>query len=115
MANRVRPILLRFFVDEQEREVIDKKMKKLRITNLSHYLRKMALEGMIVQIDFTNLDNICADMSKISKNINQMTRRVNATDTVYIEDLRAIRKAEDDIWNMLKSILAHYHSKRFKQ
>ncbi len=84
MANRVRNKKITFFFDDEEYAVVQKKMEKLGITNLSHYLRKMALEGMIVQIDFSNLDDMCMKMSSISKNINQIAKRVNATDTAFI-------------------------------
>lgn len=112
MANRVRNKKITFFFDEEEYAVVQKKMEKLGITNLSHYLRKMALEGMIVQIDFSNLNEMSAELNRISRNINQIAKRVNATDTAYIEDLRQIRKGEEEIWQLLKSILSKLHSER---
>lgn len=111
-GNRVRPIQIKFRVDEEEQKVIKLKMQKLGITNLSHYMRKMALEGMVVQIDFSNLNEMSAELNRISRNINQIVKRVNATDTVYIEDLREIRKGEEEIWRLQKSILSKLHSER---
>ena len=51
MANRVRKNKITFFVDDDERAVIKLKMAKMNMSNLSLYLRKMALEGRIIKVD----------------------------------------------------------------
>ena len=44
MSNRIRKNKITFYVDDDELEAIKLKMNKIRVGNLSLYLRKMALE-----------------------------------------------------------------------
>ena len=48
--NRVRKIQLNFRVTEQERRLIEERMQELGTTNREAYLRKIAIDGMIVRI-----------------------------------------------------------------
>ena len=104
MANRVRKHLLTFFVDDEEREAIKTKMQKMNLRNQSLYLRKMALEGRIIKVDYSVFNNIGNSISGISRNINQIAKRINATENIYSEDMQQIKKAQEEIWLLLRSI-----------
>ncbi len=104
MANRVRKQLITFFVDEDEHAAIKLKMRKMGISNQSLYLRKMALEGRIIQVDYSVFTDIGKSISGVSRNINQIAKRINATDNIYAEDMRQIKKTQEEIWQLLRSI-----------
>ena len=104
MANRVRKQLITFFVDEDEHAAIKLKMRKMGMSNQSLYLRKMALEGRIIQVDYSVFTDIGKSISGVSRNINQITKRINATDNIYAEDMRQIKKTQEEIWQLLRSI-----------
>lgn len=53
MAERKRAIQLKFYVTEQERTLIEEKMKLLQTDNMGAYLRKMAIDGYIIQLDYS--------------------------------------------------------------
>ena len=61
MAERKRAIQLKFYVTEQERILIEEKMKLLQTDNLGAYLRKMAIDGYIIQLDYTAIKEQTAD------------------------------------------------------
>lgn len=104
MAERVRNKKITFYFDESEYEIVRFKMEQMGITNLSHYLRKMALEGMMYKVDYSVFDEIASSLSSLSKSINQIAHRVNATDNIYADDMRTIKKTQEEIWRLLKSI-----------
>ena len=104
MANRVRKQLITFFVDEDEHAAIKLKMRKMGMNNQSLYLRKMALEGRIIQVDYSVFTDIGKSISGVSRNINQIAKRINATDNIYAEDMRQIKKTQEEIWQLLRSI-----------
>lgn len=104
MANRVRKQLITFFVDEDEHAAIKLKMRKMGMKNQSLYLRKMALEGRIIQVDYSVFTDIGKSISGVSRNINQIAKRINATDNIYAEDMRQIKKTQEEIWQLLRSI-----------
>ncbi|WP_295081696.1 plasmid mobilization relaxosome protein MobC [Ruminococcus sp.] len=104
MANRVRKNKITFFVDDDERAVIKLKMDKMNMSNLSLYLRKMALEGRIIKVDYSIFNDIGKSISGVSKNINQIAKRINATENIYTEDMRQIKQKQEEIWQLLRSI-----------
>ena len=53
MKNRTRPVRIEFRVTEQERQLIQKKMAQLGTHNMGAYLRKMAIDGYIIKVDYT--------------------------------------------------------------
>lgn len=106
MANRVRKQLITFFVDEDEHAAIKLKMQKMGMTNQSVYLRKMALEGRIIKVDYSVFDDISKNIDGISRNINQIAKRVNTTNNAYEEDIVQIKKRQEEVWQLLKSILS---------
>ena len=52
MAKRKRDVPVLFWVSAEELELIHQKMQQYGTENLSAYLRKMALDGYVVQLDF---------------------------------------------------------------
>jgi len=104
MANRVRKHMINFYVDDDELAAIRLKMEKINMTNQSLYLRKMALEGRIIKVDYSVFNDIGNSISGVSRNINQIAKRINATDNIYAEDMKQIKQTQEEIWQLLKSI-----------
>ena len=51
MANRNRPIQVKFRVTPEERKMIDRRMEQAGISNMAAYLRKMAIDGYAAKPD----------------------------------------------------------------
>ena len=58
--------------------------------NREAYLRKMALDGYVVQLDLPELKELVSLLRRSSNNLNQLTRRVHETGRVYDADLEDI-------------------------
>ena len=78
MAERTRPIRIEFCVTEQERRLIQNKMAQLGTRNMGAYLRKMAIDGYIIKVDYTQQKKLAAAVSRAASNINQICRRINS-------------------------------------
>ena len=63
---------------EEEKRLIDEKMAQLPTRRYGAYLRKMAIDGYIIQLDTTDIKRMNAALSAIGRNINQIAKRVNA-------------------------------------
>lgn len=103
MANRTRPIIIRFAVSEYERELIENKMAIMKTHNMGAYLRKMAIDGYIIQVDYTEQKKLAAAVNKVGANFNQICKRVNSTEHCYEEDLAEMKELMKQIWQLLKS------------
>ena len=106
MNGRKRTVQIKFRVTEEERSLIEQKMKLVPTRNMEAYLRKMAIDGYIIQIDHADIKAMTAEIQKIGVNINQIARRVNATSTVYEADIQEIKERLAQIWQLQRSILS---------
>jgi len=100
--NRKRDILLRVFVDKEERDFIYSKMNEVNTNNFGAYARKMLIDGYAIHTDFTDLKAVIAEMQKIGVNINQIARRINSTSRIYEQDFIEIQGKVDEIWRLLR-------------
>ena len=64
MANRTRPNQILFFVSDDEKRIIKGKMKQLGTNNMGAYLRKMAIDGYIIKVDYTQQKKLAAAVSR---------------------------------------------------
>ena len=87
MDGRKRTVQIKFRVTEAERDLILEKMKLIPTRNMAAYLRKIAIDGYIVQVDHTDIKAMTAEIQKIGVNVNQIAKRVNSTGSVYQEDI----------------------------
>lgn len=106
MAERKRDIQVKFYVTEQERLLIEEKMKLLSTDNLGAYLWKMAVDGYIIQVDYSAIKEQTAEIQKIGVNVNQIAKRVNTTGNVYEQDLKEIKGALEKIWQLQRYTLS---------
>ena len=67
MANRKRDVQILLWVTPEEKKMIRKRMILSKTSNMSVYLRKMAIDGMIVNTDTTYLKAMYQEMHKIVK------------------------------------------------
>ena len=101
MAHRKRTVQLHFMVTEHERELIRQKMEQLGTNNLGVYLRKMAIDGYIVE-----LRELLSLLRRSSNNINQVACRVHQTGNIYDTDLEDILQKQEELWAGMNEILA---------
>jgi len=105
MANRKRPIILRCPVTAEERKLIEQKMAQLPTQRIGAYLRKMAIDGYIIQWDTDDIKAFTGELSAIGRNINQIAKRVNAGGSVYQADIQEIQERLEEIWQLQRRIL----------
>ena len=105
MTNRKRNIQMKFYVSEEEKRLIDEKMKQLPIRKYGAYLRKMAIDGYILVVDRSDTKAYIRELQAVSRNINQIAKRANATGTVYEQDIEDIKKAVEEIWRLQRRTL----------
>jgi len=105
-ANRTRDVQLNFRVSSHELKLIEKKMSQIGTKNREAYLRKMAIDGIVVNLEIPELKELLTLMRYTSNNINQLTRRVHETGRIYDADLEDILQKQDALWAGMKEILA---------
>lgn len=102
---REREVQLKFRVTPEERKLIEQKMVLLGTNNLAAYLRKMAIDGYVVNLDLPELRELISLLRRSSNNLNQLTKRVHETGRFYSEDLEDLRHSFDRLWGMAEHLL----------
>ena len=105
MANLEREVQLKFRVTPEERALIEQKMAQLGTTNMAAYLRKMAIDGFVINLELPELREMVSLLRRSSNNLNQLTRRVHETGRFYDADLDELRQSYDGLWDAAQRIL----------
>ena len=105
MAVRKRNIQIKFYVTEEEKQLIDEKLSQLPAKRMGAYLRKMAIDGYIINLDTADIKAFTGELAAIGRNINQIAKRANAGDSLYQADIQEIRERLDEIWQLQRRIL----------
>ena len=103
MAERKRNKEIHFYVTEEERKLIRRKMIESKTKNMGAYLRKMAIDGYIVNTDTTPLKKQYEEMHKIGINVNQIAKKVNTTGDLYPEEMKELKEMVKELWHILRS------------
>ena len=108
--NEGRTVGLYTTVSPEEKEVIDRKMAMLGATNLRAYLRKMAVDGYVVQLDMSVVVELVKLLRSISNNVNQIAKRCNSTHNLYAQDVEDLRKGYTEVWHGIHDLLKKFES-----
>jgi hypothetical protein len=103
--NRTRNHNICFFVSEKEREMIDRRMAQTGMTNRRAYLLKMAIDGRVIHVELTSVNEMVRLLSNATNNINQIAKRANETGSIYAADLDELRGRYNELWGQTKTIL----------
>lgn len=98
-------VRVEFVMSEQEAELVKGRMAELGITNLSAYLRKMAVDGYIIHLDMSNIQEMIRLLRICSNNLNQYARRANETGSIYAADVDDLRTRLDSLWDGMDKLL----------
>ena len=105
MQKLTRTINMGFRVTAEEKSMIYKRMRQTKISNLRAYLLKMAIDGRVIHIDLTNVNECARLLQNISNNINQITKKVNETSSIHADDMDEIKERQDEIWQQQEVII----------
>ena len=97
-------ILIR--VTPAERKRIEAKMAEMGIRNMSAYIRKMAMDGLCVQLDLKDIREFTEQVSRIGNNLNQYAKVANATGSIYEQDIAYLRSQFAVLCDIEEKILA---------
>lgn len=97
--------ILTFRVNDDELAMIDERFHKHEwCKNRGDYLRQAATQAFIFSEDKELTKEVSKNIARVASNINQIAHRVNATGSIYADDIAELQKGLDKIWQSLMSI-----------
>lgn len=105
-VNEKRNVQLHVLVSEKEVSLIKERMSLIGVSNLSAYLRKVAIDGYIINLDLKEVRELIRLLRICSNNLNQYTRKANETGSVYAADIEDLRLRLDKVWDATEKMLS---------
>ncbi len=84
---------------------IRRRMSEAGIRNMSAYMRKMAIDGFVVNLDLSDVKELVRLLRYCSNNINQYAKKANESGDVYKADIEDIKRRQDRLWDMANEIM----------
>ena len=78
-AKRKRGVPLYVYVSQDEYDTIHQRMEEAGTQNLSAYIRKMALNGYVLNVDLAPVRELVSLQRRCAANINQVAIHVNTS------------------------------------
>ena len=105
MAKREHKNELKIFLSDDEQYILEQKVKISGMKSKSTFLRRLILYGFVYDIDYSDLREYNATLGKISGNLNQIAKRMNATGNVYKADVEEVKKLMKQVWDTQLAML----------
>ena len=99
-----------FLASKEEVERIHQKMEEIGIRTMGAYLRKMALDGYCINLEFQDVKALVSLLRICSNNLNQYTKRANETGSIYEADIKDLQDRLEGIWLEMKEVLVRLSS-----
>ena len=93
-----REVSIKLRLTESELAQIQCRMQEYGTSNMSAFIRKMAIDGYIVKLELPELKEMTRLLASYSNNLNQIAKRVNATSNLYSADIEEIHRQQDELW-----------------
>ena len=90
---------------EEEHRLLKEKMARIGVTNQEAFLRKMALDGLVIKLDLPELKQMLSLLRYTSNNINQIAKRLNESGRAYETDFVDILEKQEQLWGLANEIL----------
>ena len=85
--------------------MIEQKMALAGVHNMSGYIRKMSIDGYVINLEIPELPECASLLRYISNNVNQIAKAMNSGGTVYLEETRDICVKQDEANRLFGEIL----------
>ena len=108
MENRKRNVQIIIRVTEEERSLIEEKMRQIPTLNLSAYARKILIDGYIITLDLQEVKGHTAQLQKIGGNLNQIAKRINETGRIYDNDMDELKRIMEEVWRLERRLLLQF-------
>ncbi len=92
-------------ISKKDHDIIKSKMDSAGITNESAYLRKMAIDGVIIKLNLSEITDLNSLLRRYGNNLNQIAKRVNSTGNIYDNEIQEIKDQQNEIISVLRDIL----------
>lgn len=100
-----RKVKLSVRLSENERDRLKEKMAAAGTKNQEAFIRKMALDGIIVKLDIPEIKEMISLLRYSGNNINQLTKRLHETGRTYEADVAEVKTNQEQLIVLANTII----------
>ena len=104
MISKKRDKNLIFKVNEDEWNLIQKRLEVCEVSSMSELFRHMMIHGIYLEFDHNEMKKIRQSVMSVANNVNQIAHRVNSTSRIYKQELYELQEGVDRLWQQLRFI-----------
>ena len=104
--DRKRIVCLKLRLTPEEYQGLCDRMMSAGTTNREAFIRKMALNGMIVKLDIPEIKEMISLLRYTGNNINQIAKRMNEKGRIYEDDIADIKTNQEQLIGKINSVIA---------
>lgn len=101
---RKRDIHLHVMVTADELAVIHERMAGAGVRNAGAFVRKMALNGYVLNVDLAPVKELVSLLRRCSNNLNQVAIHANAYG-IYEHEVKGLQKDYAALWEQVNGVL----------
>ena len=102
---RTREIRVGLHLSQAEHDLIHERMIEAGTTNMSAFIRKMALNGYVLHVDLSPVKQLVSLQRRCSNNLNQIAVSVNTYGGIYPQEIKNLQKDYAALWEPLSELL----------
>ena len=100
---------MKIYLNEEEKELFNEKMKLAKCRTTSHFIRKCVMEKEIYEVDLEPFRDLQGLLSNATNSLNQIAKRVNQTGIIYRDDIENMKKSIErfskELWDIHSLLL----------
>ena len=102
---RIRDIPIYVRVTQAEYDLIQQRMAEIGTANMCAYMRKMAINGYILNIDLSPVRELVSLQRRCANNLNQIAITANTYGGVYPHEIVALQRDYAALWEPLRNLI----------
>lgn len=104
MSRRKRDVLLSAWVSTKEYNTLMQRMGEAGTQNVSAYIRKMTLNGYVLNVDISPVRELVSLLRRCSNNLNQVAIHAN-TYGIYEHEVKGLQRDYEKLWDRVSEVL----------
>jgi len=105
VSARKRNIHLHVLVTQEEMDLIHQRMAEAGTTNAGAFIRKMALNGFVLNVDLSPVRELVSLQRRCANNMNQIATNANTYGGIYPQEIKALQKDYAELWGRVSDVL----------
>ena len=102
---RVRSEAVCLWLRPDELALIRERMAEAGIRNMSAYLRKMALNGYVLNVDLAPVRELVSLQRRCANSLNQVAIQANTYGGIYPQEIARLQTDYEALWGPLSDLL----------